>query len=276
MILNGMKRCILYTLMLIMVGPCCSTITITPDLKKVTPIFYADKQFTDHIDRFLELSRKKHLKIRNHTVFGTLGYSDPDDDSDTVGLCNYFLKKVTIDKQYWKRLNNTRREALIFHELGHCTLFRGHTDMKEDDGTIEYKIENFLFTIGVFEKKGYLPDGCPASMMHPYMFGTSCLKKHRQYYIDELFNPSDHNIRNNNARDMMKAIARKMKSYDKENCPETITDNISSLPWDSYDDKQLKWVKENDRCEHNTGLKCVKKFTKSGHMMHRVLCGPVK
>jgi len=271
-----MRRVLLYIFLVFAVGPCCSTVTVTPSMKKVTPIFYADQEFIPHIDKFLKLSKRPWLKIRNHTVFGTLGYSDPEDDSSTVGLCEYFFKRVTIDDYYWKWLSETGREALIFHELGHCTLFRGHTDIKEDDGTIEYKIENFLFSLGVFEKKGYLKDGCPASIMHPYMFSDKCLKKHRKYYMEELFNPSKYNIKNTNARNILKSMASKIENEEDSDCPETKKKNLTELPWTKHDNDQLKWVKDNDRCEEQTGLKCVRQFIKSGHRMHRVLCGPTK
>ena len=56
----------------------------------------------------------------------------------TVGLCNHRLDQpnhVIIDKDFWASASENSKEMIIFHELGHCYLERGHNDDKKSDGT---------------------------------------------------------------------------------------------------------------------------------------------
>lgn len=66
----------------------------------------------------------------------------------------------------WKN-SEMSREQLIYHELGHCILGRGHT-------------------------KDTLQNGQPASIMKPSgetLYGSVMSQYKRAYYLDELFNP---------------------------------------------------------------------------------------
>ena len=56
----------------------------------------------------------------------------------TVGLCNHRLDQpnhVIIDTDFWASASDNSKEMIIFHELGHCYLERGHNDNKNRDGT---------------------------------------------------------------------------------------------------------------------------------------------
>lgn len=56
----------------------------------------------------------------------------------TVGLCNHRLDQpnhVIIDMNFWQSASESSKELIIFHELGHCYLGRGHKDQKNEDGT---------------------------------------------------------------------------------------------------------------------------------------------
>ena len=86
--------------------------------------------------------------------------------SEVVGACSvipFLPNKIVISENAWNFYGYTIRKQLIFHELGHCILYRGH----------------------VYE---YLHDGRPSSIMHPYM----ALSSHdylinKNYYLEELF-----------------------------------------------------------------------------------------
>src|ERR1700734_3785043 len=43
-----------------------------------------------------------------------------------VGLCLPEERHVYVDLHYWLRTDETHREQLIWHELGHCVLGREH------------------------------------------------------------------------------------------------------------------------------------------------------
>lgn len=56
----------------------------------------------------------------------------------TVGLCNHRLDQpnhVIIDVNFWASASESAKEMIVFHELGHCYLGRGHKDQKNEDGT---------------------------------------------------------------------------------------------------------------------------------------------
>lgn len=56
----------------------------------------------------------------------------------TVGLCNHRLDEpnhVIIDVNFWETASANSKEMIVFHELGHCILERGHNDEKRSDGT---------------------------------------------------------------------------------------------------------------------------------------------
>jgi hypothetical protein len=93
-------------------------------------------------------------------------------DEPTVGLCwsetyhNGEKKgiEIEIDPDYWFSTTETRKEVLLFHELGHCILDRGHEEEK-----LYYNI--------------------PKSIMFPTVFERSYLL-YRSYYVEELKNPN--------------------------------------------------------------------------------------
>lgn len=85
---------------------------------------------------------------------------------ELIGMCasveGYLL--ITINRRYWQTATPDRREALIYHELGHCLLGRHHT------------------------KK--LKNGRPISLMYPNDLSNKdqiYYLQHKKQYIDELF-----------------------------------------------------------------------------------------
>lgn len=52
-------------------------------------------------------------------------------DGNVIGQCKYqshFPNEIRIDQDYWQHTSNLGRELVVFHELGHCYLARGHTE----------------------------------------------------------------------------------------------------------------------------------------------------
>lgn len=44
-----------------------------------------------------------------------------------IGRCYYTDVKIAVEEEFWKYASDTAREILIFHELGHCILKKGHS-----------------------------------------------------------------------------------------------------------------------------------------------------
>ena len=54
-----------------------------------------------------------------------------------VGQCAYSADSphtVTIDLPFWNTASDILREYIVFHELGHCYLERGHLDAADANG----------------------------------------------------------------------------------------------------------------------------------------------
>lgn len=91
---------------------------------------------------------------------------------DVAGNCRVsfrgkeFKRKITVDKAHWLSYNSYQKKWLMYHELGHCLLFRGH----ESDF-----LENH-------------PE-CPKSIMLSYV-DARCFKRFHKFYLNELINPN--------------------------------------------------------------------------------------
>jgi hypothetical protein len=75
--------------------------------------------------------------------------------------------RITINKANWDKMDEPEREALIFHELGHCVLRREH-------------------------RESYTDQGIPESLMNPYTIEGRVYTYNESYYVKELFSkPAD-------------------------------------------------------------------------------------
>lgn len=92
--------------------------------------------------------------------FGDLTSKGWDGQCEQGG--NVKVPTITINTKSWARMDDLSKEALIFHELGHCVLERGHNS------------ETY-------------PDGSPVSIMHPYGVVGATYKKNLDHYLRDLF-----------------------------------------------------------------------------------------
>ncbi len=68
---------------------------------------------------------------------GVTGEISEIHDPGVAGSCQYgsaINNHVTIDQTYWNRSGELYREFVVFHELGHCALFRGHDESANNAG----------------------------------------------------------------------------------------------------------------------------------------------
>ena len=112
----------------------------------VTPI---NSQFQSYVASFTTEAAangydvSKFSQVKLGIDFGT------PDGSTTIGYCttNKRQSQVIINPIYWNSTSFTDvdRKALIYHELGHCLLFKGHQaetfriQFTNSDGIFEYK-----------------------------------------------------------------------------------------------------------------------------------------
>lgn len=59
-------------------------------------------------------------------------------ENNIAGQCTSFSNgvgnTVRIDTEFWEQAHSTLREFVVFHELGHCVLGRGHLNTQTPDG----------------------------------------------------------------------------------------------------------------------------------------------
>jgi len=67
------------------------------------------------------------------------GYLQNIYENGVLGLCNHDATKegypaIFVDKPYWDEATDMEREFVVYHELGHCFLKRGHLDDTDSTG----------------------------------------------------------------------------------------------------------------------------------------------
>lgn len=88
------------------------------------------------------------------------------DSNHILGECTSGeIPHITANMIEWKLMSEDKREALMFHELGHCILNRRH-----DSEYVEIKGK-----------------WVPRSLMNPFILSSQIYLENREYYLDELF-----------------------------------------------------------------------------------------
>lgn len=100
------------------------------------------------------------VQVTNLIVqFGAMDFSAERGDCTISGD---LTPVITLDETYWNSTDEPGREALIFHELGHCVLRRVHMNSLNQDGI-------------------------PLSDMNAYTLDSVTYQHFRSQYLAELF-----------------------------------------------------------------------------------------
>lgn len=138
--------------------------------------------FQAYVQRWEEISGKK---IDNLTItyasstidglYGVLAYCQYGENQvykkAGTELHVYQIRKIVIDPKDWNDYIKTKedRELLMFHEMGHCVLGKGHNTK--------------------YYTKNNGPNGVSYhSIMYPYHIHGTTYIAHYNYYLTELFN----------------------------------------------------------------------------------------
>ena len=107
-----------------------------------------DKEFQPYIDDFIKVSKGKVKKSDMYNLSMGL-YDYPKGQEQVLGTCHIGANEIDINKKWWSSYATlSERTELIFHELGHCILKRGHTIIIWD---IFYHNTFFIFNIIIFK-----------------------------------------------------------------------------------------------------------------------------
>lgn len=120
----------------------------------------------DYFERFEEAASDRGLPIDLNRFNLTAEIVEITEDG-VAGTCSFGShtpKHIEIDATFWNQSSDLFKEFVVFHELGHCVLLRGHTEDTHANGTCVS-----LMRSGV--------EGCRDN----YQLNT------REAYLDELF-----------------------------------------------------------------------------------------
>ena len=130
-----------------------------------------ESDFQIYLDEFETISKVHYDGGINFASSGSLEYYQ----KDSVAICIIYRsgnKEIKVDRGYWIISDETVKEQLIFHELGHCALGRQH--------------KNELMIVNEYSEQTYMPQ----SIMYPSSFGGQLYYILREYYISELLDES--------------------------------------------------------------------------------------
>ena len=130
------------------------------------PVYHVAPPFEPYVQRFIEEAAARGVVI-DFSDTGLFIQFREAFDSESSGVCRAD-HHIEIEKVYWDDLSDTQREGLIFHELGHCELSRGHINDVLSNGEWKSRM------------RGYpLPEDRSAVINYNGI--------RRDYYVDELF-----------------------------------------------------------------------------------------
>jgi hypothetical protein len=89
----------------------------------------------------------------------------------TIGMCRMNgsgRNSVELSSSAWSKGSDTFKEMLVFHELGHCLLGRGHKNSRHSDGRPESVMNSFIFDGRTYtaNRDQYLKELFTAEAMH--------------------------------------------------------------------------------------------------------------
>jgi hypothetical protein len=126
-----MKNWILKLLFLLV-----TTVVIGSCAKDEEPQYLIDAPLQEYFDRFQAEAALRNIVIdfKAMMISGDIRLIGTP---NVIGQCGHTEEEpnvVIVDKFYWDSADDLEREFLIFHELGHCALDRGHLDDSDGQG----------------------------------------------------------------------------------------------------------------------------------------------
>ncbi len=95
-----------------------------------------DPELWPHFQNFEKEAARRGINIDLSTENLT-GEIDNIHERGVLGVCQYgsaINNHITIDEPFWNSSGSLYREFVVFHELGHCVLFRDHDESMNGNG----------------------------------------------------------------------------------------------------------------------------------------------
>lgn len=119
-------------------GACTEEEEAVTEVVPEAPVGYpgVDERLWPYFERFEAEGERRGVAIdlRSARISGQL---EEISRSRVLGQCNYQRNNhnhVTVDEGFWNNAGDRGREFVVFHELGHCFLLRGHLETTFSNG----------------------------------------------------------------------------------------------------------------------------------------------
>lgn len=136
-----------------------------------------DPIFNPYVNLFESKMLNYSSRSPRHHVPINFGDTTIKDGEAKLGLCLLYSggqREIIVNKTWWNSAPEARKEALIFHELGHCQLERvGHRDARLSHEGRSYSL----------------------SLMNTYLPSESEYRLLKEGYLKELFSEDDSLVR---------------------------------------------------------------------------------
>lgn len=206
-------------------------------------------EFQPYIQDFINISDG----ILDYRDVKKLSVAFSEQEGNTVGVCWNALvwKEIEVDNFFWKFASPLRKKALIYHELGHCLLHRGHDN--ESEGFYA-----FLEKLGIYTPKvKEFSDGCPKTIMVTHMLSEKCLQRHMPHYEKELF----------------KGLEKKRYSRVKDDIHKQICKDIEVInKTDTWNERDAQSLRSAARTCDKKYKSCLKVFFKNKEREYGAIC----
>ena len=163
-----MYRIIMSVAMMLVIFSSCQK-----DLREPTTIIQEldiSSELLPHFEAFQKEAANYGFNI-DFKAAGVTAEIESINRGSVAGTCTtngHDLRHIAIDRSFWSRASHLTREMIIFHELGHCVLGRGH-----EEGTFQNGICQSIMRSGLGECR------------------DAYTVRNRSYFVEELFLGND-------------------------------------------------------------------------------------
>ena len=107
-----------------------------------------DPELVPYMDAFVEEATLRNIHVDEEMRNLTASILDIN-RRNVAGQCTQgegTVSQILIDSKVWRAYTHLQKEAVVFHELGHCVLKRGHRDDQDLEGNCLSLMESGLGT----------------------------------------------------------------------------------------------------------------------------------
>ena len=99
----------------------------------------------DYFERFEDAAAERGhvIDLNAEGITGEIMEIEQDRVAGSCSFSSHAPNHVTIDLEFWNESNDLYKEFVIFHELGHCSLFRGHREDSHANDSYFWVVSQF-------------------------------------------------------------------------------------------------------------------------------------